>query len=345
MLVGSVSVSPKSPPESTPDLYRLRSSTVFFFRHVESPLPAGDGSAIIFTHAGDRKVFARTVQPAETESPPSSPPQTLRARPESAALDLAAPLAEAPEPGTFLRVDLEAGQLWLIVEQIGTGEEIGSPPARALRVSGESWWVARAPDVLPSLLLAERLNLELRVRRGNEFAARLDDLGFAEAHPRFWNALPADSDLYGEPDFTGSLRRAKADAHEAVWRAATTPRFELAGGATDAVLFLPLGMATLPKFFLGAEHSARTPLERDALDRFAPELFLDREMIAPTTPSLLAQADFIQYQSSSPRRLLGIHAAMQIEEATLIAVPDAIHPGWEPATAARGRKPAGILTA
>ena len=340
VLVGSVSVSPKSSPEKyAPDLYRLRSSTVFFFRHVESPLPAGDGSAIIFTHAGERKVFARTVQPAEVESPPSSPPQTLRARPESAALDLAVPVAEAPEPGTLLRVDLETGQLWLIVEQIGTGEEIGSPPARALRVSGESWWVVRAPDVLPPLPLAERINLELRVRRGNEFAAQVDNLGFAEAHPRFWNALPADADLYGEPDFTGSLRRAKADAHEAVWRAATTPRFELAGGATDAKLFLPLGMATLPKFFLGAEHSGRTPLERDALDRFAPELFLDREMIKPTTPSLLAQADFIQYQSSSPRRLLGIHAAMQIEEATLIAVPDAIHPGWEPATAAEAGSP------
>ena len=340
VLVGSISVPPKSPPESRRNLYRVGSSTVFFFRHAESPLPAGDGLATIFTHAGDRKVFARTVQPAETESPPSSPPQTpLRGRPESAALDLAVPLAEAPEPGTLLRVDLETGQLWLIVEQIGTGEEIGSPSARALRVSGESWWLERAPDVLPPLPLAERLNLELRVRRGNEFAAQLDDLGFAEAHPRFWNALPADSDLYGEPDFTGSLRRAKADAHEAVWRAATTPRFELAGGATDAKLFLPLGMATLPKFFLAAEHSARTPLERDALDRFAPELFLDREMIAPTTPSLLAHADFIRYQSPSPRRLLGIHAAMQVEEATLIAVPDAVHPGWEPATAAEAGSP------
>jgi hypothetical protein len=340
VLVGSVSAAPKSPPESRRNLYRLGGSTVFCFRHAEAPLPASAGSATIFTHAGDRKVFARTVQPAETESPPASPPQTpLRARPKPAALDLAMPLAEAPEPGTLLRVDLETGQLWLIVEQIGTGEEVGSPSARALRVSGESWWVARAPDVLPSLPLAERLNLELRVRRGNEFAAQVDDLGFAEAHPRFWNALPADSDLYGEPDFTDSLRRAKADAHETVWRAATTPRFELAGGATDAKLFLPLGIATLPKFFLGAEHSARTPLERDALDRFAPEFFLDREMINPTTPSLLAQADFVRYQSPSPRRLLGIHAAMQVEEATLIAVPDAVHPGWGPATAADAGSP------
>jgi hypothetical protein len=118
-----------------------------------------------------------------------------------------------------------------------------------------------------------------------------------------------------------------------------TPRFELAGGATDAEVFLPLGMATLPKFFLTAEHSARTPLERDAIDRFEPELFLDREMITPTAQTLLAQADFIRYQSSSPRRLLGIHAAMQVEEATLIAVPDAIHPGWEPAIAAAAGSP------
>jgi hypothetical protein len=339
VLVGSISVPPKSSPESRRNLYRLGSSTVFFFRRAELPLPAGDGSAIIFTHAGERKVFARTVQPAEIESPPSSPPQTLGARPEFAALDLAMPLAEAPEPGMFMRADLETGELWLIVEQIGTGEEIGSLPVRSLRVSGESWWMVHAPDALPSLPLAERLNLELRVRRGNDFVAQVGDLGFAEAHPRFWNALPADSDLYAEPDFTGSLRRAKADAHEAAWRAATIPRFDLAGGATDAKLFLPLGMATLPKFFLTAEHSARTSLERDALDHFVPELFLDQEMIKPTTQTLLGQADFIRYQSSSPRRLLGIHAAMQVEEATLIAVPDAVHPGWEPAIAVETGSP------
>jgi hypothetical protein len=118
VLVGSVSVSPESPLQSQHNLYRVGSSRVLFFRHAESPLPIGDGLATIFTHAGDRKVFARTVQPAETESPPTSPPQMpLRGRPESAALDLAMPLAEAPELGTLLRVDLEIGQLWLIVEQ------------------------------------------------------------------------------------------------------------------------------------------------------------------------------------------------------------------------------------
>jgi Phage tail sheath protein subtilisin-like domain len=340
VLIGSISVPPKSLMESRRNLYRLDSSTVLFFRHSESPLPVGDGSATIFTHAGCRKVFARTVQPADTESPPSSLLQTpLVARPTPAALDLAVPLAEAPEPGMLLRVDLGTDQLWLIVGQIGTGEIVGSPPAKALRVFGETWRLDRAPDILPPLRLAERLNLELSVRRENEFAARLDGLGFAQTHPRFWNGLPTDADLYTEPDFISSLIRAKADAHEAVWNAAITPRFELAGGATDAKLFLPLGMATLPKFFLGAEHSARTPLERDALDRFAPELFLDHGMIEPTTPSLLAQADFIRYQSSSPRRLLGIHAAMEVEEATLIAVPDAIHPGWEPATVAVGGSP------
>ena len=189
------------------------------------------------------------------------------------------------------------------------------------------------------------INLELRVRRGNEFVAQVDDLGFAEAHPRFWNALPADADLYGEPDFSGSLRRAKADAHEAVWRAATTPRFELAGGATDAEVFLPLGMATLPKFFLTAEHSARTPLERDALDRFEPELFLDREMIKPTAQTLLAQADFIRYQSSSPRRLLGIHAAMQDRRSDADSRAGRRSSGLGASDRRGGRKPAGILTA
>src|SRR4030095_5610490 len=47
-----------------------------------------------------------------------------------------------------------------------------------------------------------------------------------------------------------------------------------------------------------------------------------------TTENLLTRADYITYQSPSPRSLEGIHAALYIDEATIIAVPDAIHLGW-----------------
>ena len=46
----------------------------------------------------------------------------------------------------------------------------------------------------------------------------------------------------------------------------------------------------------------------------------------------MTDADFLRYQSPQSRPLKGIHTALEVEEATLIAVPDAVHRGWEPAT-------------
>ena len=42
----------------------------------------------------------------------------------------------------------------------------------------------------------------------------------------------------------------------------------------------------------------------------------------------MADADFIRYTLNDAPALTGIHAALGIEEASLIAVPDAIHRGW-----------------
>src|SRR5205823_9998066 len=70
-------------------------------------------------------------------------------------------------------------------------------------------------------------------------------------------------------------------------------------------------------------------LERDGLARFDETLFLDPQLRDTDTETLLAQADYIRYQSPAPRKLTGIHAALEIEEATIVAVPDEVHTGWE----------------
>jgi len=40
------------------------------------------------------------------------------------------------------------------------------------------------------------------------------------------------------------------------------------------------------------------------------------------------QADHVRWQQPRPRRLIGIHALLGLDEATLVAVPDAVHRGW-----------------
>ena len=61
---------------------------------------------------------------------------------------------------------------------------------------------------------------------------------------------------------------------------------------------------------------------------FIRDSFLDEGLADTQNEGLLSQADFIRYLSPRPRRLRGIHSVLEIEEATIIAVPDAIHLGW-----------------
>lgn len=56
-----------------------------------------------------------------------------------------------------------------------------------------------------------------------------------------------------------------------------------------------------------------------------PRLFLDPDLTDVGAGALLAEANYIRYESPRPRHLRGIHAALEVEEATLIVVPDAVH--------------------
>src|SRR5260370_35191671 len=89
-------------------------------------------------------------------------------------------------------------------------------------------------------------------------------------------------------------------------------------------------MAILPDQFLGADKLPGTELDRDGLCEFEASLFLDPDLLESHTTDVMVQADFLRYQSSSPRPLRGIHAALDIDDATLIAIPDAVHRGWLP---------------
>ena len=63
---------------------------------------------------------------------------------------------------------------------------------------------------------------------------------------------------------------------------------------------------------------------------FRAGVFLDPDLWNVPLDRLQAEADTIRYQQERPRALRGIHAALEIEEATIIAVPDAVHRPWVP---------------
>jgi len=275
-------------------------------------------------HEG-RTVVTLTEREIDVLARPALRGQTLT-------LDLRLPPSQAPALGMVLQVQLGTEQAWLTVEQVDVLAGAGPLDGDQVRVTGSALWrLSGRPPALPATptadqldaagLIGERLSFELWVRQGSSSPVHLSDLACAAGHPRFWGGLPTDAQLY-DRDLLAPPERA------ALWSAAAEPRFPLAGGVGDAPVFLPLGLPALPEQYIGPSAQAGTALERDGLDQYDAGLFLDRQLIDALTDSLIGRADVLRYQSARPRRLTGIHAALDLEEATMIAVPDAIHRGW-----------------
>jgi hypothetical protein len=197
--------------------------------------------------------------------------------------------------GDLLRL---GGSLLAVVESV---EQI---EGRLVRVTlGYEYWGGSPP---PALTRAELLNFELRAN-----GLRLDNLAFAPPHPRFWGDLPSDTVLYGRQGTLSGL--ALEAAH---------PRFPLAGNP-QSTLFLPIGMPYLPSQPAGPDGTAS-----DGSLQIDDRLFIDPRLADTGVRDLMNEADYIRYQSPYPDNLHGIHNALSVDEATIIAVPDAVRAGW-----------------
>jgi hypothetical protein len=259
-------------------------------------------------------------------------------------------------------------QLWLRVGAVQVAEgaatawsppvlPASSPPSWPLQVSGEGLWsgVAIDPSALPAPDAVEKLTLTLWARQTDQMGGsaqaqrptgtpiQLTNLAFTAKHPRFWAALPTAEQLYDDPDTvpTGLDTGIIGNSYTDLWADAVQQSFPLAGNLADADLYLPVAMPLLPDIYLSALRRTATALERDGLiaansagaafdpQRFAG-LFLDPDvdLLGASGTELLARADYLRYLSPAPRRLRGMHACLSVDEATIIAVPDAVHRGW-----------------
>jgi hypothetical protein len=295
---------------------------------------------------------------AEPVAQPLTPAGALRWDGDALVVPVVPPPAAAAAaelaPGRMVRLRWAGEELWLSVDDV-VATDAGSPPGAAVELRGG--WSRRLPGPPPgpavldgAALVAQRLRIALWVQRGTERPVRLDDLGLAPGHPSYLGALPTDRALFAvDPrstplDLDPSVRALAeqlqgivgdaADPREyyaALWQAVATPRFQLAITAT-ADAFVPLAMPLVPAAYQGAVATADTALARDGLAVFGPALFLDPDLADQPVDGLIAQADFVRWQSSVPRSLTGIHAVIGVDEATLIAVPDAVQRGWTIAT-------------
>ncbi len=267
------------------------------------------------------------------------PGDLLRFRWTSAGTEtwLVARVGERLERMTWLRpvedrtVDVEGAAAGSVVQ--------GADPDGTLWITVEdSYPLARGsgaivlngmPDIdMSEQPAVERLTLELRARLEGGYPLRISGLECSSGSARFAGALPTDKQLYGP------------GPAEDLWSEAAMPRFPFAGAFPQDALLVPITRGGAPPLYAGAQHSGKPALEREGLAGLSEALFLDPALADKRTTTLAAEAEFIRYQSVDPRPLTGIHALWEVEEATLVAVPDAAQPGWVETAAADLAPPA-----
>lgn len=305
--------------------------------------------------SGTARIEGFTEEVAATLFPPASrgSPQESMSR-----LHFDAPLAARLERGHWVRWSGGGAPVWLRIDAIGqAAAATASPSAEAgaslidIEVSGPAWREldsVLAPTV-DAFRSAEVLTLELQVA-GTEQRSHLAGVGLTPRHPAAWWTHLNDLDFYGPPGHSGSDRTAEGQSMDPEPRAnsggasrgrtrevepTNTPRFPLCRAAEPAPLaWIPLGVEPLFGVAVGPLPQQATALERDGLARFDAALFLDPELADASVRELPGLADGIRFLRAQPRPLLGMHSAFSVgaggvfNEASLLAIPDAVHPGW-----------------
>ena len=256
-------------------------------------------------------------------------------------------LADIPAEGSLLVTEFLDKLLCLQVESVINAktedQQIVNLICNGVFIIKNAVQFLTSPDVVPDV---ERLSFEIWIKKGEKTLTKLNDLAFDPAHERFWGNLFIDDDFYSfsenenpnSPDNpTRSLTR-------------EFPHSPIAGNGDRDGFFIPVFPNALIGNYLGAIELQGTKLQRDGLEVFDERLFLDEKLKNTGLNNLLTDAEFIRYLSLKPRRLWGIHAALapetlttpsaestpanpayasfSLDEATIIAVPDALHHGW-----------------
>jgi hypothetical protein len=363
--VTGLDVLPGDKAPSRAQAYRLRAradiktsagintKAIYWFRPQAALTPEKlTGTLTAFTHAGPLPAIPVTVPanswPADNESP--------------VLLDYVGKLSPAwraaSDPGALLQVKFKQGEtFWLRIT--GQSESDDQPAllgvGERMRFSGQGVWQPSLPPNLSTFSdptpYVEKLTFELWARTAQNSPWRLTDLGFAPGHPRFWASLPNDEQLYttyasattgdasfkdllANPDYSKSASLLADGPYADLWRTSLSPRFPLAGsenpgGSQPEAAFLPLLLPIIPNEYANTDEPDGDALSRDGLASFHAGLFADPELAGLLSEAISGMADDIRYLRGRTRRLRGLHAALGVDEVTLISAPDAIQRGWD----------------
>ena len=251
-------------------------------------------------------------------------------------------LSDPPQPGALVRGTGTDGDLILDVALTEASQDgIVAIDCEALLVGPAP---AGSPPSAPNSF-AERLTLSLTVSGAAPAPVTAGGLGFTPPAAQFIGALQTDEAYYGSPP--PSAWPAPAGVPPTGIASSTFPtagpapaNFPLAAPETVPAWYVPLALSIAPSQPLGALFPSTPALTRDGLSNFGSGLFLDPALAAEPTSTLLETAAWIRDQSPEARPLQGIHALLDNDEVTLLAVPDAVQRGWTSATVEPAPPPA-----
>ena len=253
------------------------------------------------------------------------------------------------EVGEVVHVSFAGGgsPAWMVLDEVqatSLGDAQGHVEAR---LAGRPWRVpvtlARRP-VDEWLARGDQTTAQwLRAGIGAAFPAgagsSLDGLALvprADGAPSLFG-LPDDVAFFAERAGQNAPARA-AQAFELTQRdggALGGGRFPLASVPVEGeAMMLPLEIGAGFASGLGARAIALPPLLRDGLDKFGWELFAETSLATFHADALANQAEALRLIGKTPRALRGVHAVFgtavegPVEEPTLLAIPDAVQPGW-----------------
>ncbi len=268
------------------------------------------------------------------------------------------PAGRVPGIGTVLRISFadSTDTAWFTVAEIAltqTGEADGNV---GVQLSGRIWnadssdWRSRLDAWIGDgrERSVQWLRLDLRVREGGEPDFTLAQIGMAapvdaQSAGLGIASLPDDQHFFST-DGEGTAGSPVALAFELTRRDTfghLTRRFPLASlpaslAAGGELMLIPLGNEQEFGPGLGAGGIDRPPLERDGLDAFSWGLFAEPLLAEHSIATLADQAEALRFLDRKLRPLRGMHAAFGssntavVDEPTLLAIPDAVHSGWQP---------------
>lgn len=195
------------------------------------------------------------------------------------------------------------------------------------------WPANSSPDdALPHV---QMLAFQLRSLERDGQVKTLDALRFTKTHPRFWGALPNDEHLFVQIEGQPPLKLPPQT--QLLIAEANLPRFPVCGTRdSNDFIYLPLlmtsgdGASSRAEFAAaGGAFNTTDTLGRNGLQNFGSAHFLDARLTDLSAENLAQEANRLVYLAQPPAQLRGLHSLLTLKEATLIAIPDAMHARWD----------------